>query len=151
MTHRKNWGLDRQGGFLLAAGGGLKGPRSPAPPPRWHPTYLQACSPGSRSALAQLSQQQLRGSPRPRRLGTKADGVRTPTGGGQGGGERRPFRGNKGFSRSLLLATVPLKEREIDFLDSSSAGVCSRGAGLASWAGGGATCDDHRRGYKSGS
>ena len=34
--------------------------------------------------------------------------------------------------RSVLLAMVPLKEREMDFLDSSSAGVCSRGAELTS-------------------
>lgn len=32
--------------------------------------------------------------------------------------------------RSVLLAVVPLKEREIDFLDSSSAGVGSRGTEL---------------------
>ena len=30
--------------------------------------------------------------------------------------------------RSVLLAMVPLKERETDFLDSSSAGVGSRGS-----------------------
>lgn len=53
-------------------------------------------------------------------------------GGGWNSREKRLFRGNKGFLRSVLLATVPLKEREIDFLDSSSAGVCSRGALLAS-------------------
>lgn len=35
-----------------------------------------------------------------------------------------------GVLRSVLLAMVPLKEREMDFLDSSSAGVCSRGAEL---------------------
>lgn len=52
--------------------------------------------------------------------------------GGWNSREKRLFRGNKGFLRSVLLATVPLKEREIDFLDSSSAGVCSRGALLAS-------------------
>jgi len=33
---------------------------------------------------------------------------------------------------SVLLATVPLKERDADFRDSSSAGV-SRGPELASW------------------
>ena len=38
-----------------------------------------------------------------------------------------------GTVRSVLLAMVPLKEREMDFLDSSSAGVCSRGAELTSW------------------
>lgn len=38
-----------------------------------------------------------------------------------------------GVLRSVLLAMVPLKEREIDFLDSSSAGVCSRGTELTSW------------------
>lgn len=53
-----------------------------------------------------------------------------------GGGEIPEKRGiqetTKAFLRSVLLARVPLKEREIDFLDSSSAGVCSRGAELAS-------------------
>lgn len=39
-----------------------------------------------------------------------------------------------GALRSVLLAMVPLKEREIDFLDSSSAGVCSRGTELTSGA-----------------
>lgn len=34
--------------------------------------------------------------------------------------------------RSVLLAMVPLKEREMDFLDSSSAGVCSKGTELTS-------------------
>lgn len=52
------------------------------------------------------------------------------------GGEIPEKRGiqetTEAFLRSVLLARVPLKEREMDFLDSSSAGVCSRGAGLAS-------------------
>lgn len=34
---------------------------------------------------------------------------------------------------------VPLKEREMDFLDSSSAGVCSRGAELTNGAAGDGT------------
>lgn len=43
------------------------------------------------------------------------------------------------FLRSVLLAVVPLKEREIDFLDSSSAGVCSSGAEPTTGAIGGGT------------
>lgn len=57
-------------------------------------------------------------------------GVRTPSR-GESSRETRLLRDDKGFLRSVLLATVPLKEREIDFLDSSSAGVCSTGAEFA--------------------
>lgn len=46
--------------------------------------------------------------------------------------KKKLFHEVKRNSRSLLLAMVPLKEREMDFLDSSSAGVCSRGTVLTS-------------------
>lgn len=47
--------------------------------------------------------------------------------------EMHLFSKKKYCLRSVLLAMVPLKEREIDFLDSSSAGVCSRGTELTCW------------------
>lgn len=92
-------------------------------------SYRWACSPGSRRALSQPSQQQLRGSSRPRTLKREADWGENADRWGCGA-VREPMQENKGVLRSELLATVPLKEREIDFLDSSSAGVCSRGGQL---------------------
>lgn len=54
---------------------------------------------------------------------------------------KKKKRGGEGSVslRSVLLAMVPLKEREMDFLDSSSAGVCSRGAELTNGAAGDGT------------
>lgn len=109
-------------------------------------TYLQACLWGSCWALSQLSPQQLRGSGH-RHMLEKPGGecqtliIRRH---GKNWKERKKKKERErkrglGVLRSVLLAMVPLKEREMDFLDSSSAGVGSRGAELTCGAAGDGT------------
>lgn len=94
-------------------------------------THLQAWWPGSSSAPSWQLQPQQQESGHPHRLVGKTR--KCPLQNKQAKWEKvRKSDLNKNL-RSVLLAMVPLKEREIDFLDSSSAGVCSRGTGLTGW------------------